>query len=95
MDLNPEVTSRVDATKDEVIAAGRFLGSRRYHAALAGNISARVTEELIVCTRHGAGKEALEHDGLILCELTGRQFAGKGEPTSELSAAVTKRDIEA
>jgi L-fuculose-phosphate aldolase len=85
MDLSPEVSSRIETAKDEIIAAGRFLGSRQYHVGLAGNISARVSENLLISTRHGADKEALDREELILCDLAGRKLAGKGDPTSELN----------
>lgn len=85
MDLSLEATSRIEAAKDEVIAAGKFLGSRQYHVALAGNISARVSEDQVICTRHGADKEALDRDDLVLCDLSGQKLAGQGEPTSELN----------
>jgi L-fuculose-phosphate aldolase len=53
--------------------------------ALAGNVSARVSEDLLVCTRHGADKEALCQHDLVLCDLAGRKLEGAGEATSELN----------
>lgn len=85
MKLSAEVAAAVEAAKSEVIAAGRYLGHRQYHVALAGNVSARVSEDLLVCTRHGADKEALTQDDLVLCDLSGRKLAGAGEATSELN----------
>lgn len=68
-----------------MIAAGRYLGRRQYHVALAGNVSARVSEDVLVCTRHGADKEALIQDDLVLCDMSGRKLDGTGEATSELN----------
>ncbi len=85
VDLSPELEAAYEAAKHEVIAAGRYLGRRQYHVALAGNVSARVSEELLVCTRHGADKEALSHRDLVLCDLAGRKLEGEGEATSELN----------
>ena len=85
MILNVELLSKIESAKDEVIAAGNYLGRRQYHVGLAGNISARVAEDLLICTRHGADKEALRPDDLVLCDLSGRKLDGAGEPTSELN----------
>ncbi len=85
MDLRPELAAAVEAAKLEVIAAGRYLGRRQYHVALAGNMSARVSEDLLVCTRHGADKEALGPRDLVLCDLAGRNLDGEGGATSELN----------
>ena len=85
MILNVELLAKIESAKDEVIAAGNYLGRRQYHVGLAGNISARVAEDLLICTRHGADKEALRPDDLVLCDLNGRKLDGAGEPTSELN----------
>jgi L-fuculose-phosphate aldolase len=61
------------------------LGSRQYHVALAGNLSAKVSRDLLICTRHGADKESLSRDDFVLCDLDGHKLEGKGEPTSELN----------
>jgi L-fuculose-phosphate aldolase len=68
-----------------IIEAGRYLAARHYHAALAGNLSARISEDLLLCTRHGADKGALTAEDLIVCDLDGRKIEGDGEPTSELN----------
>jgi L-fuculose-phosphate aldolase len=83
--LNPELAAACEAAKSEVIAASRYLGRRQYHVALAGNVSARVSEDLLVCTRHGADKEALVEDDLVMCDMSGRKLDGAGEATSELN----------
>ncbi len=85
MNLNLQLAAAYEAAKGEVIAAGRYLGRRQYHVALAGNVSARVSEDLLVCTRHGADKETLIEDDLVLCDMSGRKLDGAGEATSELN----------
>jgi L-fuculose-phosphate aldolase len=85
MILNVELLSKIESAKDEVVAAGNYLGRRQYHVGLAGNISVRVAEDLLICTCHGADKEALRPDDLVLCDLSGRKLEGPGEPTSELN----------
>lgn len=83
--LSPELAAAKRAAEREVIAAGRYLGRRQFHVALAGNLSARVSEDLLVCTRHGADKEMLGPQDLVLCDLDGRKLDGEGEATSELN----------
>lgn len=85
MEINGELRAAVQAASAEIIAAGRFLGGRQYHVALAGNISARASQELIVCTRHGADKENLTPADMVVCDLDGHQVEGAGRPTSELN----------
>lgn len=80
-----EVRTRIEAATKEVVVAGEFLGRRQYHVALAGNISARISEDLLLCTCHGADKETLRPDDLVLCDMSGRKLEGAGEPTSELN----------
>jgi L-fuculose-phosphate aldolase len=79
------IRSAIEAASAEVIAASRFLGRRQYHVALAGNVSARAPDELLVCTRHGADKEELTVADLVVCDRNGRKIEGAGEPTSELN----------
>ncbi len=46
----------ITAAENEIIQAGSYLWARHYHAALAGNISTRISEDRLLCTRHGADK---------------------------------------
>ncbi len=73
------------AAEQEMIKIGRYLSNRYFHAALAGNISFRVSHELVLCTRHGADKGDLSADDLVVCDLDGKKISGKGDPTSELN----------
>lgn len=73
------------AAENEIIKTGRFLAARNYHAALAGNISFRISEDCILCTRHGADKGGLSPEDIVRCSIDGRKIGGKGEPTSEFS----------
>jgi L-fuculose-phosphate aldolase len=95
MNAGEELLASIEAARKEIVAAGRYLGRRQYHVGLAGNISVRVSERLLVCTRHGADKEALNPDDLITCDLSGAKVDGDGKPTSELNmhrAAYLHRD---
>jgi L-fuculose-phosphate aldolase len=46
---------------------------------------ARLSNDLLICTRHGADKEALTPEDLVVCDLSGRKIEGAGQPTSELN----------
>ena len=73
------------AAENEIIRAGSYLASRNYHAALAGNISFRISEDCILCTRHGADKGTLVADDIVLCGMDGNKIGGNGNPTSEFN----------
>ena len=87
------------AARTEIIEVGRYLASCRFHAALAGNISTRISDDLLLCTRHGADKGALTFDDLVICDLAGNKVEGQGAPTSEMNmhriAYSTRRDVGA
>ena len=85
MTFSADLLASIEAAMQELVAAGRHLGRRQYHVALAGNISVRVSERIMICTRHGADKEALSSDDLVTCDLSGMKLDGAGEPTSELN----------
>ena len=85
MSVAPTAIPNLDFVKSEIIQVAQYLASRQYHAALAGNLSARVAEDLLICTRHGADKSALTTDDLVICDLSGRKVEGSGSPTSEMN----------
>ena len=78
-------SEKLIAAEQEIIKIGSYLAARHYHAALAGNISLRISEDCVLCTRHGADKGALSTDDIVLCAMDGKKISGKGEPTSEFS----------
>jgi len=85
MKLPETVVRDLDLAKAEIVAVGRYLASRHYHAALAGNISARIDRDFLLCTCHGADKGSLTFDDLVLCDLNGKKLDGRADPTSELT----------
>jgi L-fuculose-phosphate aldolase len=85
MSVASTAVANLDFIKAEVIQVAQYLASRQYHAALAGNLSARVAQDLLICTRHGAEKSALSTDDLVICDLDGRKLEGSGSPTSEMN----------
>lgn len=67
-----------------IVHVGRMLAQCGFHAALAGNISARAGEDRLVCTCAGADKGALDDADLVVCNLEGEVIQGTARPTSEL-----------
>jgi L-fuculose-phosphate aldolase len=73
------------AAEKEIIEVGSYLSSRHYHAALSGNISYRISEDCVLCTRHGADKGDLSADDIVVCSMDGKKLEGSGDPTSEFA----------
>lgn len=80
--IRPE---ELTAAENEIRKIGNYLASRQYHAALAGNISFRISEDCVLCTRHGADKGALNAEDIVMCAMDGSKIGGNGSPTSEFS----------
>jgi L-fuculose-phosphate aldolase len=78
-------SEELTAAEREIIRFGAYLGARHYHAALAGNISIKLSDGCILCTRHGADKGALSSEDVVLCNADGKKICGPGDPTSEFS----------
>jgi L-fuculose-phosphate aldolase len=81
----PASAKRIAELKKQMIEAGDYLAKRQYHAALAGNISARVSGNHLLCTRHGADIGLLRPDDIVLCDLGGHCLGEGILPTSEFS----------
>jgi len=81
--------------KKQLIEMGGHLGRLQFHAALAGNISARVDCDQMLCTRSGADIGQLSAKDIVLCDLTGHCLGNGVLPTSEFAmhrAAYEERD---
>lgn len=74
----------LDDLKQQIVNVGRHLANLQFHAGLAGNISVRISRNLLLCTRHEADKGALTVRDLLLCQFDGNKVEGDGRPTSEL-----------
>jgi L-fuculose-phosphate aldolase len=73
------------AAKKEIIKVGSYLANRHFHAAQSGNISVRISEDCVLCTRHGADKGDLSPEDIVICSLDGKKVGGNGDPTSEFA----------
>jgi L-fuculose-phosphate aldolase len=73
------------SAESDIIKFGCYLANRHYHAALSGNISVRISEDRVLCTRHGADKGDLGIDDIVVCSMDGKKVGGNGDPTSEIA----------
>lgn len=72
------------AIKKEIVRMGRKLWQRQYVDGNGGNISARVSENYVVCTPTLLSKGDLRVDDLALVDLENRRICGTRSHTSEL-----------
>ncbi|MCC7361720.1 MAG: class II aldolase/adducin family protein [Anaerolineales bacterium] len=83
----PDTYPAEAAARDDLVRIGRLLHTRDLVDGSAGNLSARLGPDRILCTPSGLAKGFLEPDDLIIIDLEGRLVAGKPgrKPTSELA----------
>jgi L-fuculose-phosphate aldolase len=74
----------VNELKAQIVAAGRRLWQREYVDGNGGNISARVNDELVLCTPTLCSKGDLREEELSLVNLENRQVLGIRPQTSEI-----------
>jgi L-fuculose-phosphate aldolase len=86
-DLEPEAlfaSPAAEALKQEIIHAGRKLWQRAYVDGNGGNISARISEEHVICTPTLRSKGDLQREDLSLVDLNNCQICGDRPQTSEI-----------
>jgi L-fuculose-phosphate aldolase len=71
--------------RDEIIRFSRLCYERRLLVALDGNLSVRVSDELVLCTRAGCHKGLLGEEDLVVVDRRGKLVRGSGRPTSEMA----------
>jgi len=72
------------AIKKEIIRAGKKLWKRQYVDGNGGNISARISDEYVVCSPTLLSKGDLKVEDLALVDLENRRICGSRPHTSEL-----------
>jgi L-fuculose-phosphate aldolase len=87
------------ALRDELLRIGALCYERHLLVALDGNLSVRLSDELILCTQAGCHKGMLTDDHLVVIDLDGKKVRGLGEPTSEMAMHLAcyreRPDVEA
>ncbi|MCP4869051.1 MAG: class II aldolase/adducin family protein [Proteobacteria bacterium] len=85
--------------RDELIKFSHLTYERHLLVAMDGNLSVRLSDDLILCTQAGCHKGLLTDDQIVVIDMSGTKVRGKGEPTSEMAmhlACYRRRDdIEA
>jgi len=78
---------------------GRLCYERRLLVGLDGNLSARIDDELVLCTRAGCHKGLLTDDDLMVVGPSSTRVRGYGDPTSEIAMHLAcyrvRPDVEA
>jgi L-fuculose-phosphate aldolase len=72
------------AIKQEIVRNGRKLWQRQYVDGNGGNISARISEEYVICTPTLLSKGDLQVEDLSMVDLDNRRICGHRPHTSEL-----------
>lgn len=87
------------AARLEICEMGRRIYNRAFVAANDGNLSARLSEDRVLCTPTGVSKGFLTQEMLAICDMDGRQVSGPMKISSEirmhLEAYRLRRDIAA
>jgi len=83
----------------ELLRIAHLCYERRLLVAMDGNLSVRLSDELVLCTKAGCHKGFLTDDDLVVVDLDGNHVRGPGRPTSEmamhLAAYRIRSDVEA
>ena len=95
--MPPRPSERV--LRDELLRVGRLCYERHLLVGMDGNLSVRLSDELLLCTMAGCHKGFLDDRHIVVVDLQGKLVRGEGRPTSEMAmhlAAYRRRpDIEA
>ena len=77
-------SDKATALKEEIMRVGQKLWMRGYVDGNGGNISSRLTEDLVICTPTLCSKADLCLEDFSLVDLEGRQLAGSRPRSSEV-----------
>jgi L-fuculose-phosphate aldolase len=77
-------STQVEGLKAEIVSAGERLWQREYVDGNGGNISARINEDLVLCTPTLCSKGQLREQDLSIVDLENRQIFGERPQTSEI-----------
>jgi len=87
------------ALRRALLRFARLCHERYLLVGMDGNLSVRLSDGLLLCTRAGCHKGLLEDEDLVVIDLDGRKLRGRGEPTSEmamhLACYAARPDVEA
>jgi len=70
--------------RQEVCRIGKLLHERGYVAATDGNISVRLSQNLVLCTPTSMSKGMMQPEDMVVVDMNGTQKDGKRHPSTEL-----------
>lgn len=71
--------------REDMLKFGHLCYERHLLVAMDGNLSARLPDGSILCTKAGCHKGFLTDDDLVVIDRSGRKLRGTGQPTSEMA----------
>ncbi|MBK9001353.1 MAG: class II aldolase/adducin family protein [Myxococcales bacterium] len=87
------------ALRRALLSFARLTYERHLLVGLDGNLSVKLGDAAVLCTRAGCHKGMLVDDDLVVIDRTGRKLRGRGEPTSEMAMHLAcydaRPDVEA
>jgi len=93
----PRPSERV--LREQIVRFSHLCYERHLLVGLDGNLSARLSDDLVLCTRAGCHKGLLTDDHLVVIDMQGNKVRGEGEPTSEMAMHLAcyreRPDVEA
>lgn len=78
--------------REDLVRFGRLCYERHLLVAMDGNLSARLPDGGILCTKAGCHKGFLTDDDLVVIDRAGRKLRGAGSPTSEMAMHLAAYD---
>lgn len=94
--IRPPSESRL---RSDIVRFAKLTWERGLLVALDGNLSARLSDELLLCTRAGCHKGLLVDDDVLVVDMQGEVVRGEGRPTSEIGLHLgcyrQRRDVRA
>jgi len=69
----------------DLIRFSRLCYERRLLVAMDGNLSVRLSDELVLCTQAGCHKGFVDDEHLVVVDMQGNKVRGSGSPTSEMA----------
>jgi L-fuculose-phosphate aldolase len=87
--LGARVVRIPEEVRRDILHVCRRLYERGLVAGSDGNVSVRLGRDRLVATPTGMSKGFLQPDDLVLCDLEGRQIAGKRRLTTEIRIHLT------
>ena len=71
--------------REQMLRIGRLLYERNLLVGLDGNLSVRLSDTEVLCTKSGCHKGLLRDEDIVVIDMSGKRLRGEGRPTSEMA----------